>query len=92
MGIAEDIRAAAAKAETELQQNSITAIQYQTAVTWCGRAIVAYGIYAAGGSVSILIDAEEYGHESLEHAALAGPAVYQAVLYHLTNAKSAAGR
>lgn len=92
MGIAEDIRAAASKAETEIQQQSITSVQYQTAVTWCGRAIVAYGIYAAGGSVSMLLDAEEYSHEALEHAALAGPAVYQAVLYHITNAKSGAGR
>jgi hypothetical protein len=92
MGIAEDILAATEKAAVEVQKKSITTIQYETAITWCGRSIVAHGIYAAGGSISMLLDAEEYGHEALEHAALAGPAVYQAVLYHLTNAKTRSGQ
>jgi hypothetical protein len=76
------------KAKNELLQKSLGIIQEETAYAWGARAMAAYQLWQAL-SVSefrsnsrddhFLADALEYRHESLEHAALAGPQVYYAV-------------
>lgn len=53
------------KAREELATKNLLAVQTETAKTWAGRAIVA----REKGS---RLDAHEYAHESIEHAALSG--------------------
>lgn len=53
------------QAHEELRHKTIRAIQEDTAVTWCHRAI-------AAASMGNDEDAKEYGHEAIEHAALSG--------------------
>jgi len=86
-----DVQLAAAmqKALEELQAKTLLTVQYETAITWGGRALAAYAMYSNSGSLQDLLAAEEYAHESLEHAALAGPHVYGAVLECLHKAKVA---
>lgn len=61
-----------AKAQEEIGHTAaphgktLKAIQRETALVWCGRAIVA--ITEVGSEH----DATEYAHESIEHAALSG--------------------
>ncbi len=54
-----------AKALIELRTKSLNAIQIETALTWCGRA-------CAAAQMGNLMDAREYAHEAVEHAALSG--------------------
>lgn len=54
-----------AKARAELGSKDLEAVQRETARTWAGRALVAH---EAGRTM----DAHEYAHESIEHAALSG--------------------
>jgi hypothetical protein len=54
-----------AKAQTELQERSIKDIQIETALIWAARACVAQ-------RANKQVDAVEYAHESIEHAALSG--------------------
>lgn len=84
-----ELNAAMVKANGELAQKSIYVIQCETALTWGGRALSAYETYRSTGQLQALLDAEEYAHESLEHAALAGPNIYTAVLERLHEAKMA---
>jgi len=49
----------------EIRQKSLTDIQRETALVWCGRACAARSLGKPG-------DAIEYGHEAVEHAALSG--------------------
>jgi hypothetical protein len=60
------------RADKELRVKTLTSIQLETAATWGARAAVAYRFYAGTRDVSWLLDAEEYYHEAVEHAALAG--------------------
>lgn len=53
------------KAREELGDRDLLAVQRDTARTWAGRALVAH---EAGRTM----DAHEYAHESIEHAALSG--------------------
>lgn len=59
-------------ATTELARKSLRDIQVETAYTWAARAVAA----AKSGNI---VDAHEYWHESLEHAALAGLPILQAI-------------
>lgn len=77
------------KALEELSRKTLLDIQTDTAVTWAGRAVAAYQIYMGTRSLEDLMAAEEFAHESLEHAALAGPHVYMEVLECLHGAKIA---
>lgn len=52
------------KAEGELAEKTLHDIQVETALTWCGRA-------CAAARMGLDEDAKEYGHEAIEHAALA---------------------
>lgn len=54
---------------SELQRKTLHNIQVETAYVWAGRAI-------AAKKLNKLHDAQEYAHEALEHAALAGSNVY----------------
>jgi hypothetical protein len=60
----------------ELQQKTLRQIQRETAYTWSYRALAAYQLYQrtanAKGKMRWLLDSQEYAHEALEHAALAG--------------------
>ena len=66
------------KALGELQTKSLRTIQIDTAYTWCARACAAAQLAKLEPTVSSsypsgrvwLEDAIEYGHESIEHAAL----------------------
>lgn len=50
---------------SELSHKSLRQIQFETAMTWYGRAI-------AAATLGKTADAIEYAHESIEHAALSG--------------------
>jgi hypothetical protein len=82
---------AIARAEDELSQHAIQDVQTLTAYTWAGRAIVAYRRYALFGIGKWLIDALEYHHEALEHAAEASPEVIASLRMTLSNEARAAG-
>lgn len=69
------------KARGELGQKSLLAVQRKTARTWAGRALVAH---EKGNTM----DAHEYAHESIEHAALSGD---NALLDEIRAAFDAAG-
>jgi hypothetical protein len=83
------LSAATAKAMEELSHKTIYVVQCETAVTWSGRALAAYTMYAQTGKPVWLSDASEYAHEALEHAALAGPHIYGPVFECLHEAKAA---
>ena len=70
-----------AKARAELGSKDLEAVQRETARTWAGRALVAH---EAGRTM----DAHEYAHESIEHAALSGD---NALLDEIRAAFDAAG-
>ena len=79
------------KAMAELQQKSIEDIQRATAITWGGRALAAYVIFEQTGDPHRLCDAEEFGHEAMEHAALDGDPVFSdAIGAHMRAAKARA--
>lgn len=61
----EGLSAYVEKARGELAQKTMLAVQRETARTWAGRALVAK---ERGNDM----DAHEYAHESIEHAALSG--------------------
>jgi hypothetical protein len=83
------LSAATAKAVEELSVKSIYVVQCETAVTWAGRALAAYSMYGHTGKLQWLLDAGEYAHEALEHAALAEPHLYEGVFARLHDAKLA---
>jgi hypothetical protein len=59
------------KAAEELAKKSLDEIQLATAYTWASRACVAYESYLGeSGDLKWYLDAKEYEHEALEHAAL----------------------
>lgn len=62
------------KAVAELQQQSMEQIQQATAITWAGRALASYALFERTGDLQKLLDAEEFAHEAVEHASLAGAA------------------
>lgn len=82
-----ELNAATAKAAEELSVSSLYEIQCRTAVTWAGRALAAYSMYANTGKLQWRLDAEEYAHEALEHGALAGPHLYEGIFARLHDLK-----
>jgi len=54
----------------ELRAKTLDQVQSETAVAWGHRALAAFQLYRETGDVNFLLDAHEYMHESLEHAAL----------------------
>jgi len=82
---------AIALAEAELSHISMDEIQASTAVTWAARAIVAYQRYVDYGIGKWRLDACEYHHEALEHAAVASPGVLEMLRPALSDAARAAG-
>ena len=54
-----------ARALQELKTKSLLEIQVETALVWCGRA-------CAAALLGNPLDAVEYAHEAIEHAALSG--------------------
>jgi hypothetical protein len=86
------LAAATDKAMIELSGKKIEMIQYETAITWAGRALASYARLAETGDLQRLLDAEEYGHEALEHAALADPSLCSVIRLHLVDAKERAMR
>lgn len=66
----ERIDAAIQRGVVELSRKTLYDIQVETALTWCGRACAA----AAHPDVArrSSVDAHEYAHEAIEHAALSG--------------------
>jgi len=63
-------------AKNELSKKTLETIQTETAKTWGARALAAYALWQSTNEGTFLSDALEYRHESLEHAALAGRAIY----------------
>jgi len=86
------LSAATDKAMVELHGKTIERVQRETAITWAGRALASYALLAQTGELQRLLDAEEYGHEALEHAALADPSLCGAIALHLADAKERAMR
>ena len=68
-------------AAVELRTTTMQQLQEATAWTWASRAAAAYQFYRSSNHLQWLLDAEEYAHEAIEHAALAGvlPAVQAAL-------------
>jgi hypothetical protein len=65
-------------ATAELGRKSLRDIQVETAYTWAARAV-------AAARLGNMLDAHEYWHEALEHAALAGLTVLQALSSEVGN-------
>lgn len=86
----EQLLAATDAAVTELHHKTIEDVQRETATTWAGRAAAAYHLYVQSGQLRFLLDAEEYHHEALEHAALVenDPGVIAQVRHYLTACKA----
>lgn len=80
------------RAVPELRSKSIIIIQGETAVTWCNRAGAAYLLYVEFGQLQWLLDAEEYRHEAIEHAALVSPATVATVISNLAEVRETAQR
>lgn len=74
-----DLAEATHKAYDELQALRNRDIQRTTAITWAGRALAAYQLYMTTAQPYFRLDAGDYAHEALEHAALAGPETYMEV-------------
>jgi hypothetical protein len=53
---------------SELQEKPKAQIEEETALVWAARAGAAYTLFLEGGAMGILLDAEGYYTESLEHA------------------------
>ena len=80
--------AAANRAFGELQKKTIQMVQEQTAFTWGGRALASLALYSQTGDMQHFLDAQEYGHEAVEHAALAGiPGFSDAIAQRIEHAK-----
>lgn len=62
---ARDLGQFIAKAFDELHAKNLDEIQIETALVWCGRA-------CAAANMGLVLDASEYAHEAIEHAALSG--------------------
>jgi len=74
-----DWRAHVQQAAAERATKDIAMIQHETAITWASRAMASMAAYETGGRIQDLLDAEEYAHEALEHAALAGSSTFEMV-------------
>lgn len=76
------------KAMGEVQQQSMEQIQHSTAITWAGRALASYALFERTGDMQKLLDAEEFAHEAVEHASLAGvPGFSDLIAAHVRDAK-----
>jgi len=60
------------KGQEDIEKDSLPEIQKKTAYTWAARAIACYHKLEETGDLKWKVDAEEYRHEALEHAALIG--------------------
>jgi hypothetical protein len=69
----------AEEAYKELQVKTISTIQRDTAATWTNRAIAAYRLFIETGIIDWYLNAEEFRHEALEHAALTEPSMVDSV-------------
>ncbi len=58
------------EARAELSKKSLRMIQRETAITWAARAVASFMSYKRTKNLQWLLDAEEYAHEAVEHAAL----------------------
>lgn len=86
----EMLEIAANKAMAEIAHTTLEEIQWATAITWAGRSLAAYTVYAETGDVNMLLEAEEFGHEAIEHAALAGPGKSDEIALRVNAAKARA--
>lgn len=86
----QQLLAATDTAIAEFQHQTIEDVQRNTAVTWAGRAAGAYHLYVQTGRMQMLLDAMEYHHEALEHAALveSDPGVLDQVRHYLMACKA----
>jgi hypothetical protein len=89
--LAESFAEAIALAESELSRLSMEEVQTATALTWAARAIVSYRKYIECRIGNFLMDAIEYHHEALEHAATATPGVLEMIRPALSLTARAAG-
>jgi rhodanese-related sulfurtransferase len=89
----EQLAAEAAIAETreELSTQTKGQIEATTARKWCARAIVALENYAEGRAPNWLLQAGDYAHEAIEHAAQAGHGTLRSVRGELAAAKRRLG-
>jgi hypothetical protein len=68
-----------ADAKRELHQKTLAFIQVETAWAWATRALAAKELFNETGEGQWMVDAVEYHHEALEHAALAAPGLCEQV-------------
>jgi hypothetical protein len=67
------------EASLEIATKSRETIEMETAYKWAARAMASYMRFQKTGSTFLLFDAEDYRHEALEHAAMAGASVLNQV-------------
>lgn len=83
---------AMSKAMSELSSKTLRQVQYETAIAWAGRALASYERYARTRDLVALLDAQEYEHESREHAALVeDPDFAEGIGARLSAARAAVG-
>jgi hypothetical protein len=73
---------------SELSHVTLPQIQLSTALTWAGRALASYTLYAQTGDLHRLVDATEYHHEAVEHASGADARTCATIAAVLEDAKS----
>jgi hypothetical protein len=66
----QELVAAYERARAELTDKTLDMVQRETAFAWAGRALASYEFFRTTGDWRWLLDAHEYAHEALEHAAL----------------------
>jgi len=59
------------KAMVEISEKTMQDLQRETAFTWLGRCVATFTRFAETSDLQDLCDAEEFGHEAIEHASLA---------------------
>jgi len=75
------------EARATLRSKTKETIETETAATWGARAIAAYEQFRATGNTEWFVQAVEYEHEAIEHAASAPPGTLEQIQLELAQAK-----
>jgi hypothetical protein len=79
------------KARAEIREKAKRQIEAETAATWAARAIAAWELAAETRHARWFVEAAQYEHEAVEHAAEAGPEEYAATRDAIARARAALG-
>jgi hypothetical protein len=79
------------RARAEIREKTKRQIEAETATAWAARAIAAWELAAETKHARWFVEAAQYEHEAVEHAAEAGPEEYAATRDAIARAKAALG-